>query len=416
MLKKFPKLSIVIPTRDRVDTLIHTLKTVTTQAYDNLEIIVSDNASKDSTKEVIIANKDKRIKYTNTGKRIGMSENWEHGLSLVTGDYVMFLGDDDGLLPNACCDVAELISKTNTKAIIWSKPDYTWPSVLKVPNILNLNCKYGLIEMRGGILLKEIAAGRTSYGRLPVIYSGFVSMESINEIRTLTNQFFKCVTPDVYSGIVLAQKFNAYLYSMRPFSINGGSQHSNGINQFKVGNRQAEKFLSENGLEIDKNFPLIPGTISSCVAEAFCQAKNNDLIGSNNLNIARYYKIIFNELMAQPLNIKLPGMRVLANLNLPKHLKIQVQKQLTAELNIGSSSMGGSNEHCGVLSLDDGVIRIDCTCFNINNSFDACQLVHNLLGKYIVPSNITRASYAAYALLAIRRKFNFIFKNNILPF
>lgn len=415
---KCPKLSVVIPTRERADTLIHTLRTVTTQAYDNLEIIVSDNASEDSTKEIVNATDDKRIKYTNTGKRCGMSDNWEHGLSLVTGDYVMFLGDDDGLLPNACADVAEILVATGTKAVIWNKPDYTWPSVKRLPNALFLENSYGLVEMRGDILLKEIAAGRTSYGRLPVIYSGFVSMSSIAEIKSQTGKFFQCVTPDVYSGIVLAQNLQTYIYSMRPFSINGGSQHSNGISQAEPGNKLAKRFFAEaNHLNIDKEFQIIPGSISSCVAEAFSQAQRRMLVGGNNLNRKRYYRNICQELISQPLKIKLQGLKILINFDLPKKLKEKVQVYLDSESGNEYDEEYEFREYKDpISSRSDGVLKIACDNFDVKNSYDACQLVGNILGMYHMPSNIVRADYPAYLILVVRRKIAFYFRKYFLPF
>ncbi|PYY07430.1 MAG: glycosyltransferase family 2 protein, partial [Acidobacteria bacterium] len=83
------KFSVVIPTRERSDTLAATLKTCVGQNYKNLEIIVSDNYSQDNTRGVVESFSDNRIRYTNTLKRVGMSQNWEHAFSLVTGDFVM---------------------------------------------------------------------------------------------------------------------------------------------------------------------------------------------------------------------------------------------------------------------------------------------------------------------------------------
>ena len=75
--------TVVIPTRERCDTLEHTLRTCVMQEYTNLEIIVSDNYSQDHTREVVEYFKDSRIRYINTGKRISMSDNYEFALSHV---------------------------------------------------------------------------------------------------------------------------------------------------------------------------------------------------------------------------------------------------------------------------------------------------------------------------------------------
>ncbi|WP_348246142.1 glycosyltransferase family 2 protein, partial [Salmonella enterica] len=77
------------------------LKTVTSQGYENLEILVSDNFSDDATEEITRQSNDPRIRYLNTGSRLSMTHNWEFALGHVTGDWVTIVGDDDGLLPGA---------------------------------------------------------------------------------------------------------------------------------------------------------------------------------------------------------------------------------------------------------------------------------------------------------------------------
>ena len=294
---KNPKLTVIIPTRERADTLFHTLRTVIEQAYQNLEIIVSDNASSDNTEAVVKSFSDSRLHYINTGNRIGMSENWEYALGHVTGYFVMYLGDDDGLLPDACNDVANIISSTDAEAVIWNKPGYNWPSIQMQPNTVSIQCAYDLVTLKGNLILKGVANGITSYGRLPVLYSGFVSLKSILNIKKKTDKFFLSITPDVYSGIVLADELKSYLYSFRPFSINGGSSHSNGIASVSD-NHKAQRFFTENTLGINQTIPVIRGSIQSHVAEAFLQAQKANLLSKYKLYLNRIHLNIFRELFS----------------------------------------------------------------------------------------------------------------------
>ena len=50
--------TVIIPTRERSDTLQHALHTCVIQDYDNLEILISDNLSQDHTREVVESYKD----------------------------------------------------------------------------------------------------------------------------------------------------------------------------------------------------------------------------------------------------------------------------------------------------------------------------------------------------------------------
>src|SRR5208337_2329891 len=101
-------LSVIVPTRDRADTLVHCLKTVTAQPNLNLEILVSDNYSGPEVKQVVDQCNDARVRYIRTNTRLGMSEHWEFALNHASGNWVTILGDDDGLLPHAVNDFFSL--------------------------------------------------------------------------------------------------------------------------------------------------------------------------------------------------------------------------------------------------------------------------------------------------------------------
>ena len=71
-------ISIIIPSRDRAVYLKYSVQTALAIQDKNIEIIVSDNASIDHTREVIRSIEDTRLKYFNTNKRISMRANFEN--------------------------------------------------------------------------------------------------------------------------------------------------------------------------------------------------------------------------------------------------------------------------------------------------------------------------------------------------
>src|SRR6186713_1491963 len=111
------KFTVVIPTRERADTLFHTLRTCVAQDYDNLTILVSDNVSADNTEEVVKSFKDKRIQYIKTAQRLSMSGNWDFALDHVSGGFVNFIGDDDGLIPNSFSVLNQILSEAPVDAV-----------------------------------------------------------------------------------------------------------------------------------------------------------------------------------------------------------------------------------------------------------------------------------------------------------
>jgi glycosyltransferase involved in cell wall biosynthesis len=102
------RFSVVIPTCDRPSTLYACIQTVVAQSYDNLQIVVQDNASDSRTREVVESFTDKRIVYRRLKARVSMRANSEAGLKAADGEYVIFIGDDDGLSLGAISTLSEI--------------------------------------------------------------------------------------------------------------------------------------------------------------------------------------------------------------------------------------------------------------------------------------------------------------------
>lgn len=256
------KFSIIIPTRERCDTLESTLKTCISQDYDNLEIIVSDNASQDQTKQVVKSFNDKRIKYINPGKRISMSHNWEFALSHVKNGYVMYLGDDDGILPGALSELDKIITETCCEAITWKSVGYNWPGHINedARNLMSIPLKDSLEKRDSKKMLSDVIRFAAGYDALPMLYRGFISCGTIKRATDRSGKFFHSMIPDVFSGIVIACVTETYHYSSKPYTIEGVSHHSTGAATFtNTGNKKSEtKFLSEKNIPFHQKMAYAP--------------------------------------------------------------------------------------------------------------------------------------------------------------
>lgn len=259
-----PKLSIIIPTRDRAETLVHSLKTALSQPNTDIEIVVSDNFSSPAVKQVVDKAGDARIRYVRTPKRIGMTEHYEFAVGHAKGDWLTILGDDDGLLPGAIDKFFALVAKhPDIKAITAVNCFYTWPaaSVGAQPRFrLNRGKGYELRDSKA--CLKKTMLGEIAY--LPTIYTGgFVHKDIIAEVKSKTagGLFFNSIIPDVYSGKAITSVTEKYMYVWEPLAIAGVSKHGNG-QQHKDKSRQDMKkldFYSESTLK------FLPSMGDACV-------------------------------------------------------------------------------------------------------------------------------------------------------
>lgn len=97
-----PLVSVGIPTFNRPEGLRRTLCQILAQTHENLEVIISDNASTNPEVERVgteFAAKDQRVRYIRQPANIGAMPNFKHVLLRATGDYFMWAADDDEWSP-----------------------------------------------------------------------------------------------------------------------------------------------------------------------------------------------------------------------------------------------------------------------------------------------------------------------------
>ncbi len=109
--KQIPKVSILIPTFNRVNYLKIAIDSALNQTYSNIEILVLDDCSTDETIKLSKAYSDiERITFVRNEENIGFIKNWNKAVSLSSGEYIKIIGDDD-ILENNC--VAEQVKILN---------------------------------------------------------------------------------------------------------------------------------------------------------------------------------------------------------------------------------------------------------------------------------------------------------------
>jgi glycosyltransferase involved in cell wall biosynthesis len=94
-----PIVSVIIPTYNRAPLLERSIQSVLNQTYQDLEIIIVDDASADATREVVGMFKDRRIKYLRHEKNRGEAAARNTGIAHATGKYIASHDSDDEWVP-----------------------------------------------------------------------------------------------------------------------------------------------------------------------------------------------------------------------------------------------------------------------------------------------------------------------------
>lgn len=94
-----PLVSVVVPTYNRPDFLIKTMRSILNQTYKNIELIVISNGKSDENERAAKSFDDDRVIYADQENSGGPSGPRNHGMRLSKGEYIAVCDDDDLWLP-----------------------------------------------------------------------------------------------------------------------------------------------------------------------------------------------------------------------------------------------------------------------------------------------------------------------------
>lgn len=89
-----PFVSIICPLHNKEEFVSETIQSVLAQSYENWELIIVENGSTDNGPDVVRNFSDSRIRLV-VSPKLGPGAARNYGLSLATGEWVVFLDADD---------------------------------------------------------------------------------------------------------------------------------------------------------------------------------------------------------------------------------------------------------------------------------------------------------------------------------
>lgn len=119
----FPLISIIIPTYNQEKYVSKAIESALAQDYPNIEIILSDDNSKDKTKFVVKKfSKNKKFKYFRNNENLGRVGNYHKSLyEYASGDYALVLDGDDYLTDSSFISKAVKQIQKNNLVMIFAK-------------------------------------------------------------------------------------------------------------------------------------------------------------------------------------------------------------------------------------------------------------------------------------------------------
>ena len=121
--------SIGLPVRNAGNRVADVVRSVLAQDHQELELLISDNASTDDTEEVCreLAKSDSRIAYHRQPRNIGLLNNFVFAIGAAKGSYFRWIGDDDRLEPGFAAKCLEVFEADRRLLLVTTGISYTGP-------------------------------------------------------------------------------------------------------------------------------------------------------------------------------------------------------------------------------------------------------------------------------------------------
>lgn len=217
--------SVVVPTKNRYQYLKHLVKLIDSFKLDELEMVIQDNSDLNSEiKEYLSEFNNPNIKYFYCNEALTMSGNADLAIRNATGEYICYIGDDDGICRNIV-DVVKCMKEQKIEALRCTSAWYLYNGRVKIlkhrqafrmfdsSKELNVLINHGLI---------------LDASNMPFIYHGIVSKA---KLIVLQNRFGTCFPgnpPDIAGSIALSSVVQKYCEVYSPVVINGISNMAGG--------------------------------------------------------------------------------------------------------------------------------------------------------------------------------------------
>lgn len=224
-------LSIIIPTKNRYNSLKGCILELIKIESNEIEIIIQDNTF--DNQEILYFLKkiqDHRIKYFHSQDKLSQTENSDLACGNATGNYVCYIGDDD-CVANIIVDVVKYLKTNKIEACLCNMASYYWsdciPNESKTP-VLKFQKEKPWIEK---IDIKQKLLELYSWGGLdikymPRVYHAILSRTILQNIYNKCGTFFPGAVPDMANAICSAHEVSNCIYIHLPIVISGYSYNS----------------------------------------------------------------------------------------------------------------------------------------------------------------------------------------------
>lgn len=213
-------ISVIIPVYNVEEYLHVCINSVLMQTYSDFEIICIDDASTDSSIEILnyFSNKDSRVKVIRNEKNSGMGHSRNIGMDAAEGKYILFLDSDDWLSLNALEKLVEKSEEANLDVLMFKAIAY-------YQNNENFGMReyfdMEIMEKYDNKIFNHWDLDKTQFFKIPIVVWNKLYLKSFldeNRIRFCDENYIQEDNPFSCEVLINAQRIsfiNEYFYNRR---------------------------------------------------------------------------------------------------------------------------------------------------------------------------------------------------------
>ncbi len=258
------KVSIVIPVYNVEKYISECLESLANQTYSNLEIIVIDDETKDSSGRIAdsFAKEDPRFVVKHIKNR-GAAGARNVGLDLVTGDYIMFVDSDDWVEPDTVEIMVNKLESTGSEMVMCQYYD----------EYLHCSNSHSIVDEEHSYNSLEAMREYINHWEYPLIWNKIYRAELIGDIRFVEG---RCIDDEFFTYQLFAKIKKFFLI---PDILYHYRQRKSGAmrNPEKVKQRSRDQvdFVTLRYISLKDRFPVLRARLLEHMCEVYMLVLRN---------------------------------------------------------------------------------------------------------------------------------------------
>jgi glycosyltransferase involved in cell wall biosynthesis len=255
--------SVLLPTRNGASLLEPCIRSVLRHDRDDFELVVSNNASEDGTREILASIDDERLVVVDLQEPVPVTDNWNVALAHSSGDRITLIGDDDQLLDGYFDRADALIERhDDPDVLLFSAYGFAFPGFMGSPHSHYADPFHEVAEHLpadgplGPRERRDVVAAMFRF-MFPLPLNMQIALVHRRAIEPLSDRLFKPPFPDFYALNALMLRCRSWAMSSERLVVVGVSPKSFG----RTVNSATEQVGGLQYLGIDSSFRgRLPGS------------------------------------------------------------------------------------------------------------------------------------------------------------